>query len=156
MAQYPPTHPHPLANSDMSTCKLCPPRTEGCCHCCSSAHLFVGQQPYLSGLRAPREKTLEPRITFRKGEKCGIPVKDGILNNFRGLKDRDWRPFYGVDGIADKPALRIEVRGENSPALSSGALTIRNSGQAIILGVQPWVERLLNRMTIDTLLVSYA
>ena len=55
--------------------------------------------------------TFEPRITFRKGEKCGIPVKDGILNNFRGLKDHGRRPFYGADGIADQPALRIEVRG---------------------------------------------
>ena len=95
----------------MPTCKLCPPGTKGCSHCCASAHLFVGQQPYLSGLQAPTGMTFEPRITFRKGEKCGIPVKDGILNNFRGLKDHGRRPFYGADGIADQPALRIEVRG---------------------------------------------
>jgi hypothetical protein len=95
----------------MSTCKLCPTGTKGCSHCCTSAHLFIEQQPYPSGLRAPTERTFEPRIPFRKGEKCGIPVKDGISKDFRGLKGRDWQPFYSVAGIADEPVLRIDVRG---------------------------------------------
>jgi hypothetical protein len=48
--------------------------------------------------------------TFKKGERCGIPVKDGILKSFGDLEDRDSRPFSGID-IADQPTLRIEVRG---------------------------------------------
>ena len=94
----------------MSTCKLCPSDLEGCDHYCTSFHFFIQQRPYVSRQGAPMDRTFEPRrITFRKGGKCGIPVKDGILKSFQGLEDRDSRPFSGID-IADQPALRIEVR----------------------------------------------
>lgn len=50
------------------------------------------------------------KITFRKGDRCGIPVKDAISKCFEDLKGRDSRPFEGVD-IADQATLRIEVSG---------------------------------------------
>jgi len=47
-------------------------------------------------------------ITFKKGERCGIPVKDAISGDFRDLEGRDSRPFEGVD-VADQVTLRLEV-----------------------------------------------
>jgi len=49
-------------------------------------------------------------ITFQKGEQCGIPVKDAIAKSFKGLKNRDSRPFEGAD-VADQAILRMEVSG---------------------------------------------
>ena len=40
----------------------------------------------------------EPRtIAFRMGGMCGIPVKDGISNNYEDLEERASWPFKGVD-----------------------------------------------------------
>ena len=47
-------------------------------------------------------------IIFRKGGKCGIPVKDGISTNYNGLKRRNSRPFEGVN-VIDLPRVIIEV-----------------------------------------------
>lgn len=57
------------------------------------------------------EGVFEPKkITFQKGNQCGILVKDAVLKRFEGLTKRDTRPFEGVD-IADQCTLRIEVSG---------------------------------------------
>lgn len=48
------------------------------------------------------------KITFRKGDQCGILVRDAISKRFEGLERRDSRPFEGVD-VADQVTLRIEV-----------------------------------------------
>ena len=48
-------------------------------------------------------------IVFRKGGRCGFPVRDGVSRRFQGLEGRDSRPFEGVQ-VADQATLRLEVR----------------------------------------------
>jgi len=56
-------------------------------------------------------EVFEPKtITFRKGEKCGIPVRDGISKNYRDLGGRDSWPFEGLN-VSEMPTVRIEVSG---------------------------------------------
>ena len=66
----------------------------------------------------------EPKkITFRKGGRCGILVKDAVLRSYEGLENRDSRPFEGVD-IADQVTLRIEVSSRALTSASSILITL--------------------------------
>jgi hypothetical protein len=93
----------------MSACQLCPSGLEGCYLCCETGpHHYVLQRSYVP-TQGAREGAFEPmKITFRKGDRCGIPVRDAISKRFEGLKGRDSRPFEGVH-TADQATLRIEV-----------------------------------------------
>ena len=96
----------------MPPCYLCPPDLNGCYVCCitGEAHLTVPQRPYVSRQGASMERNFEAiKITFQKGELCGIPVKDAISKNHEGLKGRDSRPFEGSKDVAHSVTLRIEV-----------------------------------------------
>ncbi|KAF9654137.1 hypothetical protein BDM02DRAFT_3086137 [Thelephora ganbajun] len=56
-------------------------------------------------------EAFEPKkITFRKGEHCGVPVRDAISKHYEDLERRDSRPFEGVD-VADQVILRIDWPG---------------------------------------------
>lgn len=77
-----------------------------------AAHTYIPQRSYVSGQGASMDRNFTRRaITFRRGGRCGILVKDAIDRNFRDLERRDSRPFEDVDDVADQPTLRIEVSG---------------------------------------------
>lgn len=49
-------------------------------------------------------------VTFEKGGRCGIPVRDAISKSYEGLEGRDSRPFQDFE-VVEQPRLRIEVSG---------------------------------------------
>lgn len=87
---------------------LPPPGVDALCQHCNS-HIKVLQRRYnpTQGVRS-LDSFLPMEIIFRKKDRCGIPVRDGISKCFRDLQGRDSRPFDGIN-VADVANLRIEV-----------------------------------------------
>ena len=98
-------------NSSMSACHLCPPDLDRCRLCCSTGkwHVSVPLEPYVSKQGASMDRDFAAKkITFEKGGKCGILIKDGTSKSYEGLKGRDSRPFEDMD-IAGQVTLKIKV-----------------------------------------------
>lgn len=106
---WPESSPTPTntTSPSMPYCDIC----GDMCHCCCPAgpHYSIPQQEFVPTRGERPGKFNAMAIRFRNNGICGIPIQDGVAKNFRGLQDRDQKPFKDATDVSDQVTLRVQV-----------------------------------------------